>query len=80
MLDELKSQKRIVGLKQSLKAVSSGDAIMAFIAQDADDGIKNQIEARCVQHSIPFEYVESKSVLGNACGIEVSAAVAVIVK
>ena len=78
MLYELKIADKAVGLKQSLKAVKSGGAKTAFVAKDADaEVIKPFLEA-CHEMKVNVEYVETLAKLGQACGIEVGCAVAVI--
>ena len=78
MLDELKTAKKIVGYKQSIKAVEAGIVKKAFVAKDADAKVTDQFEYFCKEHAVSIEYVESMKDLGKACGIDVGASVAVI--
>lgn len=80
MIDELASSNKAVGVKQSTKAVESGLAKKAFIAQDTDDKIKKSFEECCNKNSVEIEFVATKTELGKACNIEVGAAVAVLIK
>ena len=80
MLDSLKSNKKAVGIKQSLKAVESGSAKAVFIARDADEKVVSQIIELCRKNSIEIVYVENMKQLGKACGIEVGAAVSCLLK
>ncbi|MGE4283498.1 MAG: L7Ae/L30e/S12e/Gadd45 family ribosomal protein [Clostridia bacterium] len=80
MLDELKNAKRIVGIKQAVKAVQGGKVKKAFIAEDADEKVTSHFIELCDNHSIEIEYVSSMKELGKACDISVGAAVAVIIE
>ena len=70
----------IVGLKQSVKAVKSGMAARAFVASDADTHVKTPFIAACEQNGVEIEYYPTCEQLGQACGIDVGAAVAVVKK
>lgn len=78
MLDELKTAKKIVGSKQSIKAVEAASVKKAFVAEDADAKVIDQFIQICKDHGVTIEYVETMKELGKACGIDVGAAVAVI--
>ena len=78
MLSELKNGQKVVGLKQSRRAVAEGKAVRAYLAEDADPHITDTIEALCGEHSVPVEWVAGMRELGAACGISVGAAVAVL--
>ena len=78
MLEELKTDSKIVGFKQSLRAVKEGNAKKAFVAMDADVHVATPFVNACEEKGVAVEYCESCRVLGDACGIEVGAAVAVL--
>ncbi|MFZ5966799.1 MAG: ribosomal L7Ae/L30e/S12e/Gadd45 family protein [Bacillota bacterium] len=81
MLEELKNQnKLIVGTKQGIKAVKEGKAQTLFIAKDAERHVTTSIEDAAKEQQTQIVYVESMKKLGKACGIEVAAATAVILK
>ncbi len=80
MLEELKTDKKIVGFKQSLKAVKAEQAIKAFVSMDADVHVATPFVHACEAQNVPVEYCESCKILGEACGIDVGAAVAVLMK
>ena len=75
---DLSVKNKVVGLKQSQKAVTSGMAEAAFVARDAGEHIKGRFKGLCVTHSVKIIEVESMALLGEICGIEVNAAVAVL--
>lgn len=80
-VEEIKNKKQHrlkVGVKQSQKAVFSGQAQKVFVAKDAEQHvIRHVLEMACAQ-GIPVEWVDSMWALGQACEIEVGAAIAVI--
>jgi large subunit ribosomal protein L7A len=80
VLESLKNSKKTIGLRQSLKAVEEGSVKVAFIARDAEEKVIRSIKELCERSSIEIIYVESMKQLGKACGIEVGAAVACLLK
>lgn len=80
LTDLEKEKNKVVGTKQSLKAIKNGEAKVVFIAEDVDLPIKKKIMNAVNDNNVPVEIVESKLKLGRACGIDVSAACAVILK
>jgi len=80
MLCELSGKQRTIGLKQSKRAIQDGRAKKAFIAKDADSRLRQPVEQLCISMGVPVEHAETMRDLGSACGIEVGAAVAVVLK
>jgi large subunit ribosomal protein L7A len=79
LLEELRDpNKRVVGTKETLKAVNSGLARKVFIAVDADKKISEPVRKLCLEKKIPLVEVRSKEALGKACGIKVGAAAAAL--
>lgn len=79
-LPELADKQVVVGAKQLRKAVNSGRARYVFLAENADPAITGPAEQLCVQHGVRVTWVSSMSELGRACGIEVGAAAAAVVR
>lgn len=80
MLEDLKGNNKVVGLKQSLKALEKDSVKTIYIAKDADEKVIRNIKDLCQKNSIEPVYAESMKVLGKACNIEVGAAVVCILK
>ncbi|TCO75021.1 ribosomal L7Ae/L30e/S12e/Gadd45 family protein [Marinisporobacter balticus] len=81
MFEELKNKKKlIVGTKQALKALKEDKAETLFIAKDAEKHVIRTIEDEAKKRKIQIVYAESMKKLGKACGINISAATAVILK
>jgi large subunit ribosomal protein L7A len=71
---------KVVGAKQTLKALTKGQAQVVFVAKDADSAVTKPIVELCNQQGVEVVHVESMSELGRACLIDVGAAVASIIK
>ncbi len=80
MLCEFASSKPVVGIKQSKRAVSDGLASSAYVACDADPDIIDPFSQLCSKNGVRVVYVDTMEELGRACGINVGAAVAVLLK
>ncbi len=79
-MERLKSQNFLAGLKQSQKAILSGKAKLACIAEDADDHIKLPLIALCEKEKVEVLFVDTMKELAKACHVEVPTAVAVLIK
>ena len=80
MLFELRNGKKTVGRKQSQRAVLEGKAQKIFLASDADARIRQEVEELCRTPRVPVVPVDTLASLGRACGIQVGAAVAALLK
>ena len=80
MLSELKTKSKVIGVKQSLKAVKAGQALRVYMAEDTDPALLEPIQSHCADEQIDVIAVESMAALGQAGGIDVGAAVAVLLK
>ena len=77
MLGELTSQEKVVGIKQSRRAIREGLARLVYLACDADPAITDPVAETCAAANVPVERVYTMAQLGRACGISVGASVAV---
>ena len=80
MLLELQKGKKTVGRKQSQRAILEGKAETVYVADNADGRIRDEIESLCREHDVPVVTVDTMEHLGHACGIQVGAAVAALLK
>lgn len=80
MLEELTVKSRVVGVKQSRRAIAQGHAAKAFLACDANPMLLESLVKSCEENSIPVEKHYTMAQLGAACRISVGAAVAVLLK
>ena len=80
MLAELKQGSRVVGVKQTRRAINDGKAARVFLAEDADPRVTDPVATLCGERSIPVERVPQMKELGSACGIAVGSAVAALLR
>lgn len=81
MLESLADvDRRVVGTKQLLRALDEGRISHAYVAGDADLLLTKRVVDRCFDMNIPCTQVESMEKLGRACGIDVKAAAAGLLK
>lgn len=80
LLDTLKDAYKVVGLKQSRRALKDGRILRAFVAKDADERVVRPFAEACAEAGVEVVEAESMAVLGEACGVEVGAAVAAVLR
>ena len=76
MLSRLSESPKVVGAKQTKRALTGGKAVAVYLAEDADPRVTDAIRELSEQCSVPVHDVPSMKELGRACGIAVGAAVA----
>lgn len=80
-LEDLKRAKeRTVGSKQTWKALLEGRLSVVFIAADAERRVVKPIMDEAKRLGVPIHLVESRKLLGIACGIEVDTAIAGVLR
>ena len=77
---EMTGRKVVVGAKQLRKALENDREEYVFLAENADPALTEPIEEMCRSANIQVHWVRSKEDLGSACGIEVGAAAAAVLK
>ena len=80
MLEELKTAKKVVGIKQLRRALKDRSAKLVFLAKDADPALTGPLLAQCRENGVEVVTDITMSELGQACGIAVSSAAAAIVR
>ena len=78
VLTELASQEKVIGVKQSRKAVREGRAKRVYLACDADPAITEPVAVSCEAAGIPVETEHTMAQLGRACRITVGASVVAV--
>ena len=79
MLTQLQNTAKVVGVKQTRRALNDGRAKEVFLARDADPNLTEPLAAQAEESGIGVIWVDSMKMLGKACGISVGAAVAAAV-
>ncbi len=81
MLEDLQThENKVVGVKQSTKAVESGQALKAYVADEAAPAVTEPFLKLCEKNGVPCEHADTLKNLGKACGISVGASVAVLLR
>ena len=78
MITELASLEKVIGVKQSRKAVREGRAKRVYLACDADPAITEPVAESCASAGIPMETAYTMAQLGQACRITVGASVVAV--
>lgn len=79
MVSELNTPNKVVGAKQTKRALNDGRARKVFVAADADPRVTQPLAQLAVNKRIAVELVPTMKELGAACGIAVGSAVAALV-
>ena len=79
MLAQLAQATKVVGVKQSTKAIKEGRAVSVFVADDAEQRVIRPIADLCREKNVPLVEVPTMTELGDAAGIDVGAAVVTII-
>ena len=80
MITELASKEKVIGVKQSRKAIRDGRARRVFVACDADPAITEPVADGCASAGIPVETGHTMAQLGKACRITVGASVVAVLQ
>lgn len=72
--------KKVIGAKQTLKAIKNGIAAAVYVAEDADQRVTKPIVEACLGSNIELFYIKTMHELGRMCDIDVGAATACMVK
>ncbi|MEF9935221.1 MAG: ribosomal L7Ae/L30e/S12e/Gadd45 family protein [Clostridium sp.] len=67
---------RIVGAKQTIKAVKSAKVKIVYLAENAEEKVLNPILDCCKQQGVEVIMIPTMQKLGQLCNIDVSAAAA----
>ena len=71
---------KVVGTKQVTRALKTGKAARAYVANDADTFIFQQVIRAAEEAGVPCVRVAEMKELGIICGVEVPAAAAAVLK
>ena len=74
MAGELTAKEKVVGLKQTRRAVSQGSAKRVYLACDADPALTEPLLTLCRERGVEADCSLTMQQLGRACGIAVPAA------
>ena len=75
-----KKVPKLIGIKQSIKAVGKEIALKVYLADDTDVRLILPLQQACQTQNVPIIGGFSMEELGDACGIDVGAAAVTILK
>ncbi len=79
-MTELKNLPKVVGTKQTTKALQREQVAVLYLAKDAEKRITEPLETLALEKGVQIIRVPTMKELGRAFGIEVGAATAAILK
>lgn len=80
MLEKLSNPNKVIGIKQSGRAILEENVKIVFIANDADNKIVKDIYDTCINKGITLCSDFTMEQLGQACSIDVCASIVTILK
>ena len=76
MLEQLNTQRKVVGIKQLRKGLKDGLVSKVFAAENADPSLTEPLKEECERCGVELIWVPTMAELGKACGISVGASAA----
>lgn len=73
-----KAGKVVTGEFSTEKAVKEGSAVLVVVAGDASNNTKKKFRNMCDYYQVTMKVFSDKNALGNACGKEFRASLAVV--
>lgn len=80
MLSELRAAHKVIGVKQSKKAIRDGLAAEVYVALDAERRVTGPIYELCSETGTKVNEITTMAELGDAVGIDVGAAVVTVLQ
>ena len=80
MLSELHTAHKVIGVKQSKKAIRDGKAAEVFVALDAEKRVVGPVYELCSETDTKLTEITTMTELGDAVGIDVGAAVVTVLR
>lgn len=75
-----RARRKVVGTKQTMKALEKGEAVMVLLARDAEAKVSVPVADLADSKGVKVHYIGTMSDLGKICGIKVKAAAAAIIE
>ncbi|WP_058485971.1 ribosomal L7Ae/L30e/S12e/Gadd45 family protein [Defluviitalea phaphyphila] len=79
-MHRLKTHKKVVGAKQTARALEKNEAETVYVAKDADERVVRRVLEIAKEQNVPIVMVETMKQLGEACNVEVNTATAALIK
>ena len=79
MVDRLLG-KKVIGIKQSAKALNNGEGKILYVASDAQNDLVKPVIELAQSLNVEIRFVDTMKELGRLCGIDVGAAVTLLLR
>lgn len=79
-MHRLQQGSRVVGTKQTLKALQKGQVVELFVAKDAQKKQVEPLVELATKETVPVSYITTMKELGIACEVEVKTATAALIE
>lgn len=79
-MHRLKEGPKVIGTKQTLRALEREQASVLYIAKDAQPKVTVRVLDMAKSQNLPIVYVETMDELGSVCNVEVKTATAALIK
>ncbi|QUH31964.1 ribosomal L7Ae/L30e/S12e/Gadd45 family protein [Vallitalea guaymasensis] len=76
----LKTNSKVIGMKQTLKALENEEVEVLYVAKDAQDEVTTRHIELAASQQIPVVYIDTMEELGSVCDVEVKTATAALIK
>ena len=80
MLSELHTALKVIGVKQSKKAIRDGAAAEVYVALDAEKRVVGPVYELCSETGTKVTEITTMAELGDAVGIDVGASVVTVLR
>ncbi|GKX28463.1 50S ribosomal protein L7ae [Vallitalea longa] len=79
-MHRLKTNSKVIGMKQTLKALENQDVKVLYVAKDAQSKVTIKAIELAKSQQIPVVYINTMVELGSVCDVEVKTATAALIK
>ena len=80
MLSELHTAHKVIGVKQSKKAIRDGAAAEVYVALDAEKRVVGPVYELCSETGTKVTEITTMAELGDAVGIDVGGSVVTVLR
>jgi large subunit ribosomal protein L7A len=76
----LKQNSKVIGMKQTLRALEREQATVLYVAKDAQSKVTFRALELAKSQELPIVYIDTMEELGSVCDVEVKTATAALIK
>lgn len=79
-MHRLKTNSKVIGMKQTLKALENEEVKVLYVAKDAQGKVTIRAIELAKSQEVPVVYIDTMEELGSVCDVEVKTATAALIK